>query len=149
MFFFTTARFFSHWAPAPPHANPQHAHNTHLLQFKINSSKVFLYLGLSINSFSYVSGWAFTSLSFGCSLLFFNKNSLFVSSISSRCPFVHITLAFTFQAAAFGSMSKVPTFMPASLLKLARLLYICRCLPLLCYILILSPLFLGLGLSLI
>jgi hypothetical protein len=57
-------------------------------------------------------------------------------------------LAFTFQV-AFQSMSKVPTFMPASLPKLARLFYIRRCLLLLCYIFVLSPLFFGLVLSLI
>jgi hypothetical protein len=62
-------------------------------------------------------------------------------------PLVHIVLAFTFQAASL-SMSIVPTFMVASFPRLAKLLCLCRCLPFLCYPLILSLLLFEVGFGL-
>jgi hypothetical protein len=64
--------------------------------------------------------------------------------------FVCTVLAFTLQGAFWG-MSKVLTFMPTSFPKLAKLLCLCKCLPLLCYTLILSLLLIGVqfGLNLV
>jgi len=45
-------------------------------------------------------------------------------------------------------MSKVLTLMSASSPKLANMLCLCMCLPLLCYTLVLSPFFLGVGFGL-
>jgi hypothetical protein len=57
-------------------------------------------------------------------------------------PFAPIVLAFTFQA-TFWDMSKVPTFMLALSPRLAILLCLYRCPPLLCSTLVLSPLLFG------
>jgi hypothetical protein len=56
-------------------------------------------------------------------------------------PFVHIDLAFTLQV-AFQGMSKVLTLMLALSPRLARLFYLHKCLPFLCYTLVLSLLLL-------
>jgi hypothetical protein len=55
---------------------------------------------------------------------------------------VLIVLTFLFQAAFWG-MSRMLTLMLASYPKLVRLFCLCKCLPFLCYTLVLSPLFLG------
>ncbi len=64
-----------------------------------------------------------------------------------KMSLVHIALAFTFQVAS-QSMSKVLTHIPTSSPKLASLFCFCRRPPLLCYTLVLSLLFLGVGFNL-
>jgi hypothetical protein len=56
-------------------------------------------------------------------------------------PFVHIDLAFIFQV-AFRGISRVFTLMLALSPRLARLFYLCKCPPFLCYTLVLSLLLL-------
>jgi hypothetical protein len=62
-------------------------------------------------------------------------------------PFVLIILASTFEAAFWG-MSKVLTFLLTSFLELAKLFYLCRCPPLLCFSLVLFLLLIRVGFGL-
>jgi len=57
-------------------------------------------------------------------------------------PLVHIALAFTFQV-PYQGMSRVLTFMPTLSLGLINLFYLCKCLPFMCYPLVLSLLLHG------
>ncbi len=79
---------------------------------------------------------------FGCNLFFIWPPLCVLCEF--EIPFVHIVMAFTFQA-TFRGMSRVPTLMLASSPKLAKLLCFCRCFPFLCYPLVLSPLLLKVG----
>jgi hypothetical protein len=62
-------------------------------------------------------------------------------------PIVPIALVFTFQATS-PYMSRVFTLMLALFPKLAKLLCLCRCLPFLCYTVVLSRLFFGVSFEL-
>ncbi len=64
-----------------------------------------------------------------------------------KMPFTPNVLTFTFHATSQG-MSRVFTLITASSLRLTKLFCLCKCLLLLCYNLVLSPLLLGVGFGL-